>query len=69
MGGRTRPSQTSPHEPLHHVHGWQLHIYLSHHDGGHAVHAANTGALLHQQHLQDGGRLERRRPETGLPAW
>lgn len=66
MGSGFSPAETGPHELVYHVHGGQLDLHLSHNDGGHVVHATDTGPVFDQQHLQNGGGLERGGPEAGL---
>ena len=40
--------QTDPHEPVHNVHGWELYLNLSNHDGGYDVLEARQGSPSNQ---------------------
>ena len=47
VGHSPGAAQAGAHEPLHHVDGWQLYLYIPHHDGGHDVHAPSAGLVVH----------------------
>lgn len=40
--------ETSSYESLHNVHGGEFDFHLSDNDGGHVVHAADSGVVRHE---------------------
>lgn len=45
LGHSPWSNKTGPNEHVHHVDGWEFHLHLPHHDGGHDVLPADTDTL------------------------
>lgn len=47
LGCGLGPTEADPNEPVHHVHVWEHHLHLPHHDGLHDGLEAHPGAYVY----------------------